>query len=73
MRVRRIKLHTHIISKATVKFGLNVEILNPFIFLTKDQMIQNCQKQQLIRETVEDTTSCSIQDMSIQIHHQVSN
>ena len=42
--------------------GLNIEIFNPFKFLTKGQMIQDCQNQQLIRETAEDTMSCSKPD-----------
>lgn len=45
-----------------LNLGLNIEIFNPFKFLTKGQMVQNCRNQKLIRETVEDTMSCSKPD-----------
>lgn len=48
--------------KLLLNLELDIEIFNPFKFLTKGQMIQNCQNQQLIRETASKTMSCSKPD-----------
>lgn len=42
--------------------NINVEIINPYQFKTKGEMILNCKNQDLLKDTLVDTMSCSHPD-----------
>ena len=41
------------------KLGIKVNIINPFQFLTKGEMIESCRDQQLLQSIIANTVSCS--------------